>query len=92
MRPFIARLFGAAKLEISQAGQDANVQLSYLTSAAADDLRREILRRASGTLVAESLASAPGGSVFDRRINELLAPELDPDAAPPASDIRPILY
>ncbi|WP_370568351.1 PH domain-containing protein [Frigoribacterium sp. CG_9.8] len=60
VRPFIARLFGAAKLEISQAGHDANVQLSYLSSVAADELRREILRRASGTRVTE--ASTAGQS------------------------------
>ena len=30
VRPFFARLFGAAKLEVNQAGQDANVQLAYL--------------------------------------------------------------
>jgi len=47
-RPVLARVFGAAKLEVSQAGDDANVSLAYLRSAAADDLRREILRRASG--------------------------------------------
>lgn len=47
-RPFIPRLFGAAKLEISVAGNDANVQLSYLRSADADALRREILLLASG--------------------------------------------
>jgi len=85
VRPFIARLFGAAKLEISQAGHDANVHLSYLTSAAADDLRREILRRASGTRAAEHESAAPTGTLFDRRVGELLAPELDPDAAPPES-------
>ncbi|HJX88788.1 MAG TPA: PH domain-containing protein, partial [Gemmatimonadales bacterium] len=48
VRPFFARLFGAAKLEISQAGHDANVELSYLASGSADGLRREILRLASG--------------------------------------------
>lgn len=47
-RPFIPRLFGAAKLEISVAGNDANVQLSYLRSGDADALRREILLLASG--------------------------------------------
>jgi len=103
VRPFIARLFGAAKLEISQAGHDANVQLSYLSSAAADDLRREILRRASGTRVAEKTvaektvagqiaaersAALPSGALFDRRVNEFLAPELDPDAAPPESVVK----
>ena len=88
VRPFIARLFGAAKLEISQAGHDANVHLSYLSSAAADDLRREILRRASGTRAVENAAAASVGTMLDRRVNELLAPELDPDAAPPESVVK----
>jgi len=88
VRPFIARLFGAAKLEISQAGHDANVQLSYLSSAAADDLRREILRRASGTRAAENASPASLGTMLDRRVNELFAPELDPDAAPPESVVK----
>ncbi|TFC95911.1 hypothetical protein E3T28_12900 [Cryobacterium sinapicolor] len=48
VRPFIPRLIGAAKLEVSVAGQDANVQLAYLGSALADQLRRDILRLASG--------------------------------------------
>jgi len=47
-RPLFARIFGAAKLELSTAGSDANVELSYLTGANADGLRAEILRRASG--------------------------------------------
>lgn len=84
VRPLFARLFGAAKLEISQAGQDANVQLSYLGSTAADDLRREILRLASGTTeeaMPKSVA-AEGESVFERRVSEFLAPELDPAAQP----------
>jgi putative membrane protein len=88
VRPFVSRLFGAAKLEISQAGHDANVHLSYLSSAAADDLRREILRRASGTREAERVPAAPSGSPFDRRVTELMAPELDPGAAPPESVVK----
>ena len=36
VRPFLARLVGAARLEISVAGQDANVQLAYLGSSAAE--------------------------------------------------------
>ena len=88
VRPFIARLFGAAKLEISQAGHDANVQLSYLSSAAADDLRREILRRASGSRAAENASPASLGTMLDRRVNELLAPELNPDAASPESVVK----
>src|SRR5690606_14864695 len=58
VRPFIARLFGAARLEINQAGQDANVQLSYLGSAASDELRREILRLASGARAPDAAAAA----------------------------------
>jgi putative membrane protein len=91
VRPFFARLFGAAKLEISQAGHDANVQLSYLGSSAADDLRREILRLASGTRNAAIAPAANGSSaqtLLDRRVGEFLAPELDPAAAPPESVVK----
>ncbi len=90
VRPFFARLFGAAKLEINQAGQDANVQLSYLGSSAADELRREILRLASGTRATATAPNQPaaGQSVLDRRVSELLAPELDPNAAPPESIVK----
>lgn len=89
-RPFFARLFGAARLEVSQAGSDANVQLSYLASGAADELRREILRRASGSRArdAAAAASADGRGLLDRRVGELLAPELDPDTAPPESVVK----
>ncbi|TXK19061.1 PH domain-containing protein [Homoserinibacter sp. GY 40078] len=48
VRPLFARIFGAARLEVSTAGSDANVQLAYLGSGNADGLRGEILRRASG--------------------------------------------
>jgi putative membrane protein len=93
VRPFFARLFGAAKLEINQAGHSGNLQLSYLGSRAADDLRREILRLASGTRAAA--VSTPGTSApptvqgfVDRRVGELLAPELDPDLAEPESVVK----
>ena len=101
-RPFLARIFGAARLEVNVAGQDANVQLAYLRSAAADELRREVLRLASGTQQAEAdaaaVAQAAGGGVPDAahagavhagivetRVGELLAPERDPNLAPPES-------
>lgn len=58
-RPLFARLFGTAKLEVSVAGQDANVDLAYLGSAVADELRRDILRRASG---ARSAPAADGAT------------------------------
>ena len=88
VRPFFARLFGAAKLEISQAGQDANVQLSYLGSGSADELRREILRLASGTPRRRLRRPGPcrsGRRTLDRRVEEFFAPELDPELAPPES-------
>jgi putative membrane protein len=99
VRPFLARLFGAAKLEINVAGQDANVQLAYLNSGAADELRREILLLASGTSAtnASSVAGDGGlivgaqaqpGSIIEKRVSELLGPELDPDAAPPESVVQ----
>ncbi len=79
-RPLFARIFGAAKLEVTQAGHDANVQLAYLASRQADDLRREVLRLASGAR-AEAQEAARGatgrGSLIERRVSELLAPELD---------------
>jgi putative membrane protein len=89
VRPFLARLFGAAKLEVNVAGQDANVSLAYLGSTAADELRRDILLLASGTRAGATTGDrAQSGSVIERRVNELLAPELDPDAAPPESVVQ----
>ncbi|WP_431245620.1 PH domain-containing protein [Leifsonia xyli] len=106
VRPFFARLFGAAKLDVSVAGHDANVQLAYLGSTLADGLRGDILRLASGVREAEAAAegAAPGAGVPDgslppsrtavvgdlvgRRVNEFLAPELDPNAAPPESVVK----
>jgi putative membrane protein len=94
-RPLLARVFGAAKLEVNVAGHDANVQLSYLGSAAADELRREILLLASGTQSAAAAEAAPPPAglsasdkarvIIEQRTREFLAPELDPDAAPPES-------
>ncbi|MDO9396400.1 MAG: PH domain-containing protein [Herbiconiux sp.] len=129
-RPLFARLFGAAKLDISVAGQDAKVELAYLGSAEADALRREVLVLASGVraagatptvddpwvptdgaedgagAVAEGLphdpsngaaagaplgtppAGTPASGIVNQRVRELLAPELDPSAAPPESVVR----
>ena len=76
VRPFLARLVGAARLEINVAGQDANVQLAYLGSAAADELRREILLLASGT---KSEAQAPlPEPQRAASSNELLSPRAGP--------------
>ncbi|GAA1753124.1 PH domain-containing protein [Agromyces humatus] len=137
-RPLFARLFGTAKLEVSVAGQSANVQLSYLGSTLADGLRADVLRLASGaraeraatqaaaaTGVALGATSAdpspaqpaePGpaaapaqpaasadsgrpaaagvpltaraGGLVTHRVDEFLAPELDPDLAPPESVVH----
>jgi putative membrane protein len=87
VRPFLARLFGAAKLEINVAGQDANVPLSYLGSSAADGLRREILTLASGTQQrAAAAAQAPAGGLVQRRVDEFVA-EYN-DEAPPESVVQ----
>ncbi|MCU1445133.1 PH domain-containing protein [Cryobacterium sp.] len=120
VRPLIPRLFGAAKLEVSVAGQDANVQLAYLGSALADGLRRDILQLAGGARAprptapdgllagsgADSTDNTHGtdgtfalpadggparsgvGGYASARVGEFLAPELDPDAAPPESVVR----
>lgn len=87
-RPFIARLFGAAKLQVSQAGSDANVELSYLSGSNADSLRRDILLLASGTVKEQAQATDASGTLIERRVAELLAPELDPNAAPPESVVK----
>lgn len=139
-RPLFARLFGTAKLEVSVAGQSANVQLSYLGSALADGLRADVLRLASGARAEKSATHAaasgpatavvPGvspvepsqaqptapdpvegaeanppaqqglpptvgvplaaraGGLVTHRVDEFLAPELDPDLAPPESVVH----
>jgi putative membrane protein len=93
-RPFIPRLFGAAKLEVSVAGNDANVQLSYLHSRTADALRGDILRLASGARreASSGEAAAPAArhlsGMLDNRVSEFLAPELDPALAEPEAVLR----
>ncbi|MDQ1569540.1 MAG: putative rane protein [Actinomycetota bacterium] len=88
VRPFFARLFGAARLEIDVAGHDANVRLDYLSSSNADGLRLDILRLASGTRRREAAATADTRGLVDQRVSELIAPELDPHAVPPESVVK----
>ena len=101
VRPFLARLFGAAKLEVNVAGEDANVQLAYLGSAAADELRREVLLLASGTREQRAVptdaaldghvagsAATGAAALIERRVGEFTAPELDADAIEPTSVVR----
>lgn len=87
-RPLFARIFGTAKLEVEVAGQDANVPLAYLGNSAADGLRADILRLASGSRVAAAASVPVTGRLLDRRLSELLAPELDPSLATPDSVVR----
>jgi putative membrane protein len=89
VRPLFARLFGTAKLDVEVAGQDANVPLAYLGTTAADRLRADILRLASGSRAAGAGVAAPAaGGLIDRRVSELLAPELDPTLAEPESVVH----
>ncbi|GAA2077189.1 hypothetical protein GCM10009840_09770 [Pseudolysinimonas kribbensis] len=93
-RQVLPRIFGAARLEIKVAGQDANVNLAYLSSRSADALRRVILRRASGlreqTLAAASdpADAAGAAAILNQRYQEFTAPELDPSLAPPTSVVQ----
>lgn len=83
-RPFLARIFGAARLEISVAGQDGNVKLDYLRGSAADELRLEVLRLAAGSEIEEAkTADVATRGVLEQRVSELLAPELAPGTAKP---------
>jgi putative membrane protein len=90
VRPFFARLVGAARLEIDVAGHDANVRLDYLSSSNADGLRLDILRLASGSRqreADEARLADPRGFV-EQRVAEFVAPELDPNLAPPESVVK----
>lgn len=60
-KPLLARLVGASRINVSVAGQDANVKLEYLYAKDADGLRRDVLTLASGVKLAERTAAAPGG-------------------------------
>lgn len=94
-RPAVARLLGAAKLEIVGAGTDANVKLEYLSTGNAETIRADILRLASGQRLAEqrAAAAAAGGAriaVADtvaRGITGLIEGD-DADAAEPESVVR----
>ena len=59
-RPMVARLLGAAKLEVVGAGADSNVKLEYLSTSNAERVRADILRLASGRHLEEQ---ATGGEL-----------------------------
>lgn len=89
-KPWFARLLGACKFEIQQAGSDSNVDLNYLHSSVADALRFEILNRASGrsSADAERLAvqrRAVGGSSV---VDEFLRPDAEISHLAPDSLVR----
>lgn len=68
-RPMVARLLGAAKLEVVGAGLDSNVKLEYLSTANAEAVRADILRLASGrqlARVADAAGSAGAGGAAAR--------------------------
>lgn len=65
-RPMIARLLGAAKLEVVGAGLDANVKLEYLSTSNAEAVRADILRLASGRQLAEARAAKERGMPLAR--------------------------
>lgn len=66
-RPLIARLLGAAKLEVVGAGMDSNVKLEYLSTGNAEEVRADILRLASGRQLAEKRQAAAGGVPLTRQ-------------------------
>lgn len=69
-KPLLARLIGASRINVSVAGQDANVKLEYLYAGDADGLRQDVLTLASGVKLAE------------RRQAEAAAPAEGASAAP----------
>ncbi|MFV0374925.1 PH domain-containing protein [Microbacterium sp.] len=95
-RPMIARLLGAAKLEVVGAGTDANVKLEYLSTANAEAVRGDILRLASGRQLGErSLGQqAPAGSVAHTAVSTVsegltgLIEGVDRDDAPAESVVN----
>ena len=90
VRPFVPRLFGAARLEISVAGRTPMCSSPTSSRPRADELRRDILlprlrarsRVAAGVEPAAASAGRGRRTAASRRraaaTTELLAPELDP--------------
>ncbi|RWZ59522.1 hypothetical protein ELQ92_11835 [Labedella populi] len=101
-KPFLPRLFGAARLDVNVAGQSADVKLEYLSTKPAEKLRRDVLTLASGARLAEGEAPLPGAApagvvsptdgIITRhvveRANDFFSPELPEDQAPPESIVR----
>jgi len=58
-RPLLARVVGAARVELDVAGQNANVRLEYLSGGAAEELRRDVLSLASGKRIEAGAPPSP---------------------------------
>lgn len=94
-RPMIARLLGAAKLEVVGAGLDANVKLEYLSTANAEAVRADILRLASGRQLAELQDAEAHGVPLSRATVDAVSAGItgliegvDGDADEPASVVH----
>lgn len=72
-RPILARLLGAARLELSVAGQDSTVHLSYLRGSEVETIRREILRLAGGLVPADAAAETAAETAADSIVRIPLA-------------------
>lgn len=72
VRPVLPRLFGAARLEISMAGSDGSIRLSYVASSHADALRADILAAASRRRAAERAAATEPAAGPPRPVDGVL--------------------
>jgi len=88
-KPWFARLLGACKFEVQQAGNDANVDLNYLSSSVADALRYEVMDRASGRSAADAqrMATERAGTAGGV-VNEFLRPDAEIAHLAPHSLVR----
>ncbi|WP_285036551.1 PH domain-containing protein [Plantibacter sp. ME-Dv--P-095] len=73
-KPLLARLIGASRINVSVAGQDANVKLEYLYTADADGLRRDVLTLASGVKLAER-QQRPAAAPVDPNLPDAATPD-----------------
>ncbi|MFA4841668.1 MAG: PH domain-containing protein, partial [Agrococcus sp.] len=87
-KPWFARLLGACKFEVQQAGNDANVDLNYLSSSVADALRYEVMDRASGRSATEVQRMATERGAVGGVVDELLRPDAEIAHLSPDSLVR----
>lgn len=89
-KPWFARLLGACKFEVQQAGNDSNVDLNYLSSSVADALRYQIMDRASGRSAAdaERLAAERGAAGGASVVDDILRPDAEIAHLAPDSLVR----